>query len=210
MTSQPPRGGEAKSVIELPAPRLRGEVSLESALATRRSIRDYGDAPLSPEDVSQLLWAAQGVTAPDGGRTAPSAGALYPLEIFLVAGNVASLDAGVYQYQPPGHTIVRLSAGDRRGPLAGAALGQECLREAAAVIVFSAVFERTKEKYGERTTRYVHLEAGHAAQNVCLQATALGLGAVPVGAFDAAAVHRALDLPAEVRVVYLIPVGKRE
>jgi SagB-type dehydrogenase family enzyme len=209
MTSQPPRGGDPKSVVELPAPRLEGGLSLEGAIAARRSVREYSDAPLSREEVSQLLWAAQGVTAADGARAAPSAGALYPLEVYLVAGNVASLEAGVYHYRPGDHTIVRLSAGDQRARLAGAAGGQESVRDGSVIVVFAAVIERTKRKYGERATRYVHIEVGHAAQNVCLEATALGLGAVPVGAFDDAAVHKALGLPAGEVVLYLIPVGKR-
>jgi SagB-type dehydrogenase family enzyme len=170
-------------------------------------MREYGDAPVSLEDVSQLLWAAQGVTEGDVGRTAPSAGALYPLEVYLVAGNVSALDAGVYHYQPHDHTIVRRSAGDRRAALARAALRQESVADGAVVLVFAAVYERTERKYGERAERYVHMEAGHAAQNACLQATALGLGAVPVGAFDDAAVRKALGLPAGEEPVYLVPVG---
>jgi SagB-type dehydrogenase family enzyme len=185
-----------------------GEQSLESSLNRRRSIREYSDAPLSLEEVSQLLWAAQGVTEPDGRRTAPSAGALYPLEVYLVVGNVTSINAGVYHYQPRGHTIALHSEGEVRKGLARAALRQECVRDGAAVLVFTAVYARTKGKYGERGTRYVHMEVGHAAQNVCLQATALGLGAVPVGAFDDDAVRKTLKLPSVEKVLYLVPVGK--
>jgi SagB-type dehydrogenase family enzyme len=208
MNSQSSHAGEAKPAVTLPAPRLVGQGSLESVLDKRRSIRDYSDAPLSLDEVSQLLWAAQGVTDPDGRRTAPSAGALYPLEVYLVAGNVTSLDAGVYHYRPHDHTIARHSEGDMRVRLARAALRQECVRDGAAVLVFTAVYARTKGKYGERGARYVHMEAGHAAQNVCLQATALGLGAVPVGAFEDDAVRKTLKLPSAERVLYLVPVGK--
>lgn len=199
---------KTKPAIALPPPRLAGEQSLESVLDARRSIRAYRDAPLSLEEVSQLLWAAQGVTDEDGGRTAPSAGALYPLEVYLVAGNVTSLEAGVYHYRPRDHAIARHAEGDMRARLARAALSQECVRDGAAVLVFAAVYARTEGKYGERAARYVHMEAGHAAQNVCLQATALGLGAVPVGAFDDDAVHKALALPSAERALYLVPVGK--
>lgn len=209
MNAQSSEAGETTTTIALPAPRLVGKQSLESTLDTRRSIRDYSRAPLSLQEVSQLLWAAQGVTEPDGGRTAPSAGALYPLEVYLVAGNVSSLDAGVYHYRPHDHTIAVQSEGDMRARLARAALRQECVHDAAAVLVFAAVYARTKGKYGERGTRYVHMEVGHAAQNVCLQATALGLGAVTVGAFDDDAVRRELKLPSVEKVLYLVPVGKR-
>jgi SagB-type dehydrogenase family enzyme len=202
--------GEADAVVELPAPRLESDQSLESVLGSRRSIRDYSDAPLSLEELSQLLWATQGITAGDGGRTAPSAGALYPLEIYVVAGNVSSLDAGLYHYRPKDKQLVRRSAGDKRAGLARAALRQECLRGGAAVLVFAAVYARTERKYGERAERYVHMEVGHAAQNTCLQATALGLGAVTVGAFDDDAVHKKLELPSGEDVLYLLPVGRIE
>lgn len=209
MNSQSSEAGETTATLVLPAPRLVGRQSLESALDTRRSIRDYSGTPLSLEEVSQLLWAAQGVTEPEGGRTAPSAGALYPLEVYFVAGNVSSLDAGVYHYRPQDHTISVQSEGDMRARLARAALRQECVRDAAAVLVFTAVYARTKGKYGERGTRYVHIEVGHAAQNVCLQATTLGLGSVTVGAFDDDAVRKTLRLPSAERVLYLVAVGKR-
>jgi len=210
MSSPSSGAGDKNTVVELPTPRVVGEQSLESALDVRRSIRDYTGAPLSLEEVSQLLWAAQGVTDTNGGRTAPSAGALYPLEVYVVAGNVTSLDAGVYRYRPHGHTIEVHVHGDMRTGLARAALGQDCVSEGAAVLVFAAVYDRTKRKYRERGTRYVHMEVGHAAQNVCLQATVLGLGAVPVGAFDDAAVHKTLKLPRSEKVLYLVPVGKPE
>lgn len=208
MRPEKPNRREIKTVIALPAPRLDGEVSLERALARRRSVRDYKKTPLSFEEVSQLLWAAQGITGGKGERTAPSAGALYPLELYLVAGNVTSLDAGVYQYHPRDHSLVKRTSGDLRATLAGAALKQDCVRDGAAVVIFSAVYARTTREYGERGVRYVHIDLGHAAQNVCLEAAALGLGAVPVGAFDDAAVRDALDLPSSEQVLYLIPVGK--
>jgi SagB-type dehydrogenase family enzyme len=187
--------------IELPAPRTSGPMPLERALAERRSVRAFTDEPLSLEELSQLLWAAQGITAEWGGRTAPSAGALYPLEVY------AATPDGVYRYVPEDHGLEPLATGDLRPALAGAALGQEAIRDAPVVLVIAAVFRRTEVKYGARAERYVHLEAGHAAQNVLLQAVALGLGGVPIGAFSDRDVQRVLGLPADHAPLYLIPVG---
>jgi SagB-type dehydrogenase family enzyme len=156
-----------------------------------------------------LLWAAQGFNDPRGLRTAPSAGALYPLETYLVAGNVQGLAPGVYRYRPDGHKLERLLEGDKRHVLAGAALGQRPVSEGAVDIVFTAVYSRTTGKYGERGVRYVHIEVGHAGQNLCLQATALGLGAVTVGAFVDELVAKALNLPQNEQPLYIIPVGRR-
>lgn len=187
----------------LPPPRLSGPLSLEQALAARRSVREFGPQPLTAEELSQLLWAAQGVTHDSGLRTAPSAGALYPLELYVVSAD------GTYRYSPARHDLAPVAAGDRRQALWQVALRQEPVRQAPAVLVVTAVYERTEAKYGrERTPRYVHLEAGHAAQNLLLQAVALGLGAVPIGAFDDAGVQAALSLPADHRPLYLIPVGR--
>ena len=152
--------------------------------------------------------AAQGVTHGDGFRTAPSAGALYPLEIYVVAGRIQDVENGVYQYQPRAHRLNRIKHEDIRPALAAAALEQPCVDEGAALLVFSAVTERTTRKYGQRGIRYVHMEAGHAAQNVFLQAAALGIGAVVVGAFDDARVHRLMAMAEEERVLYLMPLGK--
>jgi SagB-type dehydrogenase family enzyme len=188
--------------VELPAPRGAGPLSLEETLALRRSEREYASEPLSQEAISQLLWAAQGVTSATGGRTAPSAGGLYPLELYLLTGQ------GVFHYFPGGHRLAHIAAGDLRESVAVAGLGQDALFEAAAVIVITAVFERTAGKYGERAERYVLLEAGHCAQNVLLQAVALGLGAVPIGAFHDAELASVLDLHADHEPLYLIPIGR--
>jgi len=194
--------------IDLPVERRSGPVSLEEALNCRRSVRDYAGEPLMLEEVGQLLWAAQGVTADWGGRTAPSAGGLYPLTVYLVAGDVAELESGVYRYVPDGHSLIPVRAGDVRAELSAAALRQTSVRTGAAVLAFCAVYERTTAKYGDRGVRYVHLEAGHAAQNVYLQAAAMGLGVVAVGAFDDAEVRKVLDLDRDEEVLYLMPVGK--
>lgn len=204
-SGSPMAGGE---VIALPAPALAGDLSVEEALAKRRSRRSYSGEPLTLAEVSQLLWAAQGITDPGGHRTAPSAGALYPLEVYLLAGEVRGLPAGVYKYRPPSHDLVRLLEGDQRRALYAAALQQEAIGEAAAVIVFAAVYERTTQKYGQRGERYVHMEIGSAAQNVYLQAEALGIGAVFIGAFYDEEVKTALGMPAEEQPLGVMPLGK--
>ena len=177
-------------------------MSLESALRRRRSVRSFTDEPLTSAEIGQLLWAAQGVTDPRGLRTAPSAGALNPLECY-----VATADA-LLHYAPNVHRLDPHVPGDQRRALAAAAYGQSAVADAAVVIVITAVYARTAEKYGEeRAFRYVAMEAGHAAQNVLLQAVALGLGAVPVGAFDDAQVAQLLRLDMGEAPLYLIPVG---
>ena len=193
--------------VSLPGPRPASAVSVEEALASRRSVRDFADAGLNLGDTAQLLWAAQGITHSEGLRTAPSAGALYPLEVYLIAGRVATLPAGIYRYDPRRHQLVPTVSGDRRRELTLAALHQSWIADAPAVVVIAAVFRRTSTKYGGRGERYVHIEAGHAAENVCLQAVALGLGTTIVGAFSDAEVKRLLGLSEE-EPLLLIPVGK--
>ncbi len=194
--------------IKLPAPNLHGTVSLEDSLVRRRSVRDYSQEPLNLGELSQLLWAAQGITGDWGARTAPSAGALYPLEVYALVGNVQGLAAGIYHYIPNDHDIVLTTPGDMRLQLAGAALGQTSVKSAAVDLVFTAVYPRITRKYGERGIRYTHMEIGHAAQNVCLQAAAMGLGTVPIGAFDDIKVGTLLKLPKDEAPLYIIPVGK--
>jgi SagB-type dehydrogenase family enzyme len=194
--------------IALPEPRLEGEVSVEKALALRRSLREFAAEPLPLAAASQLLWAAQGITAPDGLRTAPSAGALYPLEVYLVAGSVSGVPAGVYRYAPRRHALIPIQRGDPREALAEATFRQDWIAEAPAIVVLAAVYQRTSRKYGERGARYVHIEAGHAAQNVYLQAGALGFGTTLVGAFDDEDLARVLGLPKRVEPIGLLPVGK--
>jgi len=195
--------------IQLPEPKYDGNVSVEKALFERRSIRNYADEAVTLVDVSQLLWAAQGITDPAGYRTAPSAGALYPLEVYLVAGKVASLPAGIYRYKPRGHELVKVMDGDKRAELGAAALGQTSLKQAPVSLVLTSFYERTTQKYGDRGIRYVHMEAGHAAENVCLQAVSLGLGTVVIGAFYDDDVKKVLQLGGSEEPLYLIPFGKR-
>lgn len=194
--------------ITLPAAETDPEMSVSEALEERRSIREFSCEGLGLEEVSQLLWAAQGLTNRRGFRTAPSAGALYPLELYVVAGDVEGLSPGVYRYRPGKHDLVLVVSGDLRKPLGSAAIGQDWVQRAPAVLVITGVYERTMTKYGQRGQRYVHMEVGHAAQNVYLQATASGLGTVMVGAFDDKQVQALLGLPADHEPLGLMPVGR--
>jgi SagB-type dehydrogenase family enzyme len=201
--------GQKPVTVPLPEPQTDGETSVEKALSHRRSVRSYTNEPLTLAEVSQLLWSAQGITSERGFRTSPSAGALYPLELYVVAGNVTDLGSGIYRYRPAEHDLARVMDGDMREELANAALGQACLRNGAAVFVFSAVPERTTQRYGERGIRYIHMEAGHAAQNLLLQAVALDLGAVVVGAFGDDRVEQVVGMEPNEDALYLVPVGRR-
>ena len=169
--------------IQLPEPRYDGEVSVEHALRMRRSVRTYKDEPLDLSEISQILWSAQGITSDRRFRTAPSAGALYPLELYVIVGNVKNLSPAIYKHKPQQHVLVKIVAGDMRSKLSHAALSQSAIKKAPAVLLFCAVYERTTGKYGRRGIPYVHMEVGHAAQNVCLQAIALGLNTAVIGAF---------------------------
>lgn len=178
---------EVFAFIELPDPETKGTMSVEEAIWRRRSIRSFTEEPLSVNDISQLLWAAQGITDPEKRfRAAPSAGAIYPLKIYVVVSSngVTELAEGLYHYDPFMHRLECILRGDLRLILAEAALKQSCVAEAPVSIVIVAVYERTTTKYGERGIRYVQMEAGHVGQNLYLQATARGLGMVTVGAFD--------------------------
>jgi SagB-type dehydrogenase family enzyme len=199
---------EHGQLLELPEPETRGDMSVEQAIGNRRSLRHYSGS-LALADVSQLLWAAQGETHPDGYRAAPSAGALYPLEVYLVAGDVTGLSAGVYRYRPDEHELIQLGSVDLRKDLTSAAHGQSFMQNAPAVLVITGVYERTRKKYGRRAHRYVHMEVGHVAENVYLQAEALGLGTLIMGAFDDARVQAVLDLPEDHQPLGLIPVGAK-
>ena len=197
------------TVIKLPEPQYDSDVSIEQSLLQRRSIRSYTTEPLTLQEVSQLLWAAQGITDSMGRRTAPSAGALYPLEIYAVAGNVQGLSPGVYKYVPGNHRLEKVMDGDIRNELSAAALSQGSVRSGAIAFIFTAVYERITVKYGDRGERYVHIEVGHAAQNLCLQATAMELGVVTVGAFDDEKVAEVLNLPEDEKPLYILPVGRK-
>lgn len=208
----------AHATVELPKPVLDSEFSIEKVLFERRSVRNYSDEPVSLEEVSQLLWSAYGITytregLPDffrgGFKTAPSAGARYPLEIYLVAGDVKGLLPGIYWYVPEGHVLHRLADGDMRTDLQAACLSQKFAGEAPVSIVWSAVYERCTEKYGERgRDRYVCMDLGHSAQNVYLQCGSLGLGTCAIGAFSDDALKKLIGMTEEEEPLYVMPVGR--
>ena len=189
------------TVITLPKPNQKGSVSLEQAIAARRSQRDFLSQSLTLEQISQLVWVAQGQDTHSKYRTTPSAGATYPLELFVVT------DQGLFRYLPDKHSLEKLTDRDLRAALASAAWGQEFVEAAPLTLVFAAQFERTTKRYGQRGIRYVYTEVGHAAQNVHLQAEALGLGSVGVGAFDDASVSKVLLLEDYLEPLYLVVVG---
>jgi SagB-type dehydrogenase family enzyme len=187
-------------IIKLPKADCAGSVTLERAISQRRSRRDYLPDALTAEQVGQLCWAAQGQTGRF--KTVPSAGATYPLELFLVTGD------GLFHYLPDKHSIEELTTEDIRGKLAAAAWGQDFIRQASTTFVLAADFERTTGRYGERGVRYVFMESGHAAQNMHLEAEALGLGSVAVGAFDNEAVKKVLLLARNLEPIYMVVVGR--
>jgi SagB-type dehydrogenase family enzyme len=193
--------------LPLPQPRLKGAVSVEQALRTRRSVRAFADAPLTLEEVSQLLWAAQGVTAPGDHRTAPSAGGLHPLTLHLAAGRVSGLRPGVYRYEPASHELVMVSEGDARARITAAAR-QAWIEQAAAIVVISADLAKPLARYSARAQRFVDIEVGHAAQGLSLQAVALGLGVTDVGAFEETGLKNAIDPTGVEQPLLLLPIGR--
>ena len=196
-------------VIQLPEPRYDGNVSLEESLYNRRSTRSYSGDPLTLQEVSQLLWAAQGITDDSGHRTAPSAVALYPLSIYVVTGNVPEIVDGVYIYDPEEHSMKRIIDGDIRNELATAAMGQASVRQGAVSFVITVDYGKITSRFEDKGERFGTLEAGHAAQNLCLQATALNLGLVTAGAIDDDQVADVLNMPDNLTPLYVIPVGKK-
>ncbi len=209
MSNESTWGGKPMDIIKLPEPNYDSKTSVVRALLERRSVRSYKEESLTLVEVSQLLWAAQGITNNKGFRTAPSAGALFPLEVYLVAGNMNDLSPGIYKYEPSRHELLKILDGDKRAELCDAALGQGCIKQGGVAIVFSAVYERTTKRYGNRGIRYVHMEAGHAAQNVYLQAVSLNLGTVVVGAFNDNEVKRIMNMTDEEQPLYIMPVGRK-
>lgn len=215
--------GSESEIIQLPNPRYESETSVEKALNMRRSIRTYAEEPLSISDISQILWAAQGITKKTeklptkwntkyewqgGYRTAPSAGALYPIELYLIVGNAKGLSKGVYKYIPKNHSLKKVFDGDKRTEIYDAALQQSSIKEGAALIVMAGVYERTSFKYGERAERYVHIEVGHIGENIYLQGITLGIGTVMMGAFKDEELKKVLDLPEDEYPLAIMPLGK--
>jgi SagB-type dehydrogenase family enzyme len=198
------------TIMKLPEPKHRG-MPLEEALVKRRSVRNYSKEPMPLSILSQLLFAAQGVTGKIYGhslRTAPSAGALYPFEIYLVVNNVEDLPRGIYHYVVNDHTLELVEAGDFRRSITSAGLKQEMLGDASVTFALSVVFDRIRHKYGERGYRYSYMEAGHISQNIALEAVSLGLGSVPVGAFLDEKINELVGVDGrQEAVVYLHAVG---
>jgi SagB-type dehydrogenase family enzyme len=197
-----------EKAIPLPKPSLKGEVSVEEVILKRRSTRVFSSRSITKSQLSQLLWATQGITR-GYYRTVPSAGATYPLEVFVLVGEggVESLDAGVYRYLPREHSIIRHLPGDLRKGLCSACLGQDFIRRTPVSFLVCGEYSRTTAGYGNRGVRYVHMEVGHVGQNLALQGEALDLCSVMVGAFRDDDVSRVLDLPAELKPLYVIPMG---
>lgn len=196
------------TMVKLPPPKVKGNYSLEELLEKRRSVRQFSNKSLTLAELSQLLWAAQGITSPDGLRTAPSAGATYPLEVLVVASSIEGLSQGVYRYIPQQHSLVLEQTADIRRELYNASLRQGSILQAPCSLVFTAFYERTTEKYGERGKKYVHMEVGHAAQNVYLQAEALSLHTVVIGAFHDDRVSNVLRLKPNEQPLYIMPLGR--
>jgi len=189
---------------KLPNPSLLGKISVEEALSTRRSVREFKDKNITTEQLSQLLWSAYGVTDKKNNfKTTPSAGATYPLEIYFVKND------GIYYYYSEEHSIEVIKKGDFRKQLSLACLNQSFILSASLSIIICAVFERTTLYYGQRGYRYVYIEVGHSAQNICLQAKSLGLDSVCIGAFDDEMIKKLLSLPQDVQPLYVVVVGEK-
>lgn len=206
-------------VIKLPPPQLSGSVSVEETILRRRSVRRYRTDALALSQLSQILWSAQGITGGRAFRAAPSAGATYPLEIFVFVAeqgvivngaerNPDALKAGIYHYEAASHSLSMHKPGDLRPDLARAALDQGFITEAPVAIAICAIYRRTSSRYGERGARYVHMEVGHVGENIHLQAVALGLATVEVGAFSDEAVRGILGVKEQTEPLYIMPLGK--
>jgi SagB-type dehydrogenase family enzyme len=201
--------GQANDVIKLPAPSSKGRMSVEEALQKRRTVRHFAQRGLDLAQVSQLIWGTHGISDTRGYRTAPSAGATYPLEFYLVVGErgVAGLAPGLYHYNPKAHTLKLTQKGDLRAAVARACLNQAWMAEAPVMVVFAAEYRRSKTRYGERGIRYTHIEVGNASQNLFLQAGALGLACGIVGAFQDRTLQELFKLPASREPLLVMPVG---
>lgn len=205
----------AEGEIKLPAPNMKSKVCVEAAIVAKKSVRNFNSTPLEIAQASQMLWAANGDLPKDAvaGATTkviPSAGGLYPLEVFLVTGKdtVRNVPAGIYKYDPHNNSLQLIAAGDSRNLLAYASLSQMYVARAPAVVVIAAVFERSTVKYGPRGIQYTYMEAGSANQNLYLQAEALGLRMATVGAFDDAQVAAVMKFPPNVKPLLVLPFGK--
>ncbi|MCX7944897.1 MAG: SagB/ThcOx family dehydrogenase [Deltaproteobacteria bacterium] len=196
--------------IKLPQYNTTGKISIEETLKKRRSVRKFTDASISIEEISQLLWAAYGLTTSDGRKTTPSAGATYPLEIYIAVRKADKLKPGLYRYLPESHSLKLIKEGDILSQVSDTTYQPEMCKDAPIHIIITAVIERTTSVYGQRGIRYIHMEAGHSAQNISLQGVALNIGSVLVGAFDDEKLLRVLELGKGEIPLYIIPMGKTE
>ena len=197
------------TTITLPDPERSGEVSVEETLQQRRSVRDYASTPLSLMEIGQLAWSAQGITDPGRGfRTAPSAGATFPMELYFLITGTEDVADGVYRYLPGDHELEQVMDGDLRQNLQGVALGQESITAAPVVLVITGVLSRIEPRYRDRAMRYMYMEAGHVAQNIYLQSVPLDIGTVVIGAFSDDGVSDVLDLDDGEYPLYIMPIGK--
>lgn len=197
--------------LELSEPLVGSDFTLETAMLGRRSVREYREEPIGEQDLSRLLWSLQGVSDESRGfRTVPSAGALYPLSVYVIAERVDGLPPGGYRYDPDSHSLTMVFEESHAEAVYEAALSQAPVSQAAALFLIAADYGITEERYGDRAERYVHLEAGHAGQNLSLMAVACDLSTVPIGAFDDEAIGEAFGLMEDQIPLYLFPVGVPE
>ncbi len=201
----------ASDVVTLPQPRTDGGMSVEKALLERRSIRSFRNESLTLDEISQLSWAAQGVTDDKGHRTSPSAMATYPLEVYLLAGNVTGLPAGVYHYSPLGHNLTLISKGNKIPELFNSGRGgrEDWRTGSPAVFIITGVFERTNKISGQDLSRFVYIEAGTAAENLLLQVVSLGLGSTYTAGFDENKTKEYLALSPGEEPIGVLPVGRK-
>ncbi len=205
---RPSRSKDLQRIV-LPEPACPSSTPLADCLRLRRSCRDYSEAPLKLEEVSRLIWAAQGITAPGGLRTAPSPGAIYPIRSYFAAFRVEGLPTGFYSYDPDTHSLSLLAKGDRQRRLAKAAGDQQCVSDCAAALLLTAWYKRIQREFGDPAFTLTAMEAGHIGQNWLLQATALGLGAIGAGKLDPAALKLLLPIPQDEEPLYMLLAGRR-
>jgi len=200
---------QTNKIITLPAPMIQSSTSIEKAIKERRSVRSYKNIPLSIEEISQLLWAGQGITDPISKyRSYPSAGALYPLELYIVINKAKSIEKGFYKYDPNKHALIKITERNITDEITQAALNQEFIKESAIIFIYTAITSKTTSRYGERGLRYIYMEAGHAAQNIYLQSVSLKIGVVVIGAFKDQEIKKIMNLKEDEIPLYIIPAGK--
>jgi SagB-type dehydrogenase family enzyme len=193
--------------LALAVPEGKDAGTLNGALTRRRSVREYQEKPISLEQVSRLLWAAQGVTGVGGLRTSPSAGAIYPLKAYVIASQVAGLAAGVYRYEPDTNELAFVESGDRRKVLCQAAMGQECVAMSPMAVLLVSWDKRMKGEFGDFAEKLVLIESGHAAQNFLLEAVSMGLGGIGLAKFDGDAIRAAVPFRSDEEPRYLLLAG---